>query len=362
MARFQILSLIGGGIRGAFVTAYLAELEQKLGRPLSDCFDLIAGTSTGGIIAAGLASGRSAEEMNNFYRDYGKQIFSPRSKYKAKGLMRLVFPFANKIFNWRTGGDLATAFRANFCPFALEEAFESAFLGKTLKDVNHTRLILPTLNLTDGEPHVFRSRHLPKAVHDQDVKIAEAVIASTAAPTYFPHRRINGKDYVDGGLWANDPSLLSFAEAIRIQHFEKHHNGAKEHQFHSMDYEIDDIHLLSIGTGKAESSLAPPGADAGLLYWAPRVADVMGTAQTQGVHLPLKFLLGNNYMHVNFKMDELWPLSATEYIPDLFRIGKERADDNYERIKEHFFDHQRKQFTPFTSTHEEITLEEFGFH
>ena len=360
MARFQILSLVGGGIRGAFVTAYLAELEQKLGRPIADCFDLIAGTSTGGIIAAGLALGRSAEEMNNFYRDYGEQIFSPRPKYKAHGLMRFVFPIANQVFKWKTGGDLASAFRANFCPFALEDAFKAAFREKTLKDVNHTRLVLPSLNLTDGEPHVFRSRHLPKAVHDQDVKIAEAVIASTAAPTYFPHRRINGKDYVDGGLWANDPSLLSFAEAIRIQHFEHHHDNHDVHQ--PLKYDINNIHLLSIGTGKAQSSLAPPGADAGLLYWAPRVADVMGTAQTQGVHLPLKFLLGEKYMHVNFKMQELWPLSATEFIPELFKIGNQRAEENFEQVKERFFDHQREQFTPITSANEEIKLEEFGFH
>ena len=67
MARFQILSLIGGGIRGAFVTSYLKELEAKLGRPIAESFDLIAGTSTGGIIAAGLAAGMPAAEMHDFY-------------------------------------------------------------------------------------------------------------------------------------------------------------------------------------------------------------------------------------------------------------------------------------------------------
>ena len=361
MARFQILSLIGGGIRGAFVTAYLRELEQQLGKPLIECFDLITGTSTGGIIAAGLALGRSADEMQDFYTNYGAQIFSPRPKYKARGVMRLLFPVANKVFNWKTGGNLASAFRANFCPFALEEAFEVAFQRATLKDVSKTRLILPTVNLTDGEPHVFRSRHLPKAVHDQDVKVADAVIASTAAPTYFPHRRINGKDYIDGGVWSNDPSLLGFAEAIRIQHFAKHYNQeGGEHR--DTSYELDDIHVLSVGTGKAQYSLAPPGADAGLLYWAPRVADVMGTAQTQGVHLPLKFLLGKNYSHVNFKMREKWPLDGTEYIPDLFAIGKQRAEENFAEISKRFFHHQQKPFTPFTTTEEEIKLEEFGFH
>ena len=361
MARFQILSLVGGGIRGAFVTSYLRELEQQLGRPLVDCFDLIAGTSTGGIIAAGLALGRSAKEMQDLYTNYGKQIFSPRPKYKARGLMRLVFTLANKIYNWKTGGNLASAFRANFCPFVLQDAFEHAFQGATLKEVAKTRLILPTVNLTDGEPHIFRSRHLPKAVHDQNIKVADAVAASTAAPTYFPHRRINGKDYIDGGVWSNDPSLLAFAEAIRIQRFAKRCNKeGGEHR--ETTYDLDDIHVLSIGTGKAQCSLAPPGDDAGLLYWAPRVADVMRTAQTQGIHLPLKFLLGENYSHVNFKMRGKWPLDGTDYMPDLFSIGKQRAKENFAEISKRFFDHRQEPFTPFETAEEEIKLEEFGFH
>jgi len=88
----------------------------------------------------------------------------------------------------------------------------------------------------------------------------------------------------------------------------------------------------------------------------------MGTAQTQGVHLPLKFLLGKNYSHVNFKMEKLWPLDGIEYIPELFKIGKQRAEENFEIISKSFFDHQQTPFTPFTTTDEEITLEEFGFH
>lgn len=75
MARFQILSLIGGGIRGAFVTSYLNELEKKLGRPIAESFDLIAGTSTGAIIAAGMA----AAKMHDFYVRYGAGIFSSQA-------------------------------------------------------------------------------------------------------------------------------------------------------------------------------------------------------------------------------------------------------------------------------------------
>jgi len=130
VAKFQILSLIGGGIRGAFVTSYLKELEQKLGRPIAESFDLIAGTSTGGIIAAGLAFGLSAE--------------------------RYLFPPVNWIFKKKTGGGLHTAFRARYCPFALEKSFDLAFGDHTLGDINCTRLIMPAVNLTKGG----RSEHV----------------------------------------------------------------------------------------------------------------------------------------------------------------------------------------------------------
>jgi patatin-like phospholipase/acyl hydrolase len=355
MARFQILSFVGGGIRGAFATSLLKELEQRLGRPIAESFDLIAGTSTGGIIAAGLALGLSAEQMHDFYVRHGAQIFTPRPPYKAKALMRFVFPLANWAFKRKTGGALDAAFRARFCPFALQDAFDQGFGDTTLKSVEFTRLIIPAVNLTKGEPHVFRSRHLPKALHDQDTKVADVAVATTAAPTYFPHRQIDGNDYVDGGMWANDPSLLAFVEATRIQQFEAANEG-------SPNLDGSDVHLLSIGTGRAQFSLSPPGADAGILYWAPRVADLMGTSQVQGMHLPLKFLMGDRYRHINFRMTEPWRLDAVEFIPELFRVGEQRAAECFDWVNEGFFQHRRTQFTPVTVADDEILLsDEFGF-
>jgi len=254
VAKFQILSLIGGGIRGAFVTSYLKELEQKLGRPIADSFDLIAGTSTGGIIAAGLAFGHSAERMHKFYVDYGASIFKEREPYKGKGIYRFLFPPLNWIFKKRTGGNLDAAFRSRYCPMSLEDSFEKGFGDHTLGDIECTRLIMPSVNLTKGMPHVFRSSHLPKAVHDRDIKIADAIIATTAAPTYFPHRQIGENAFVDGGLWAADPSMLAVAEAIRIQQFAKELDP-------DAPIVTNDIHLLSVGTGRSDFSLSPPGAD-----------------------------------------------------------------------------------------------------
>ena len=152
-----------------------------------------------------------------------------------------------------------------------------------------------------------------------------------------------------------NPSMLAFAEAKRIQQFEKRHEDQQE-------IDTNNIHLLSIGTGRAQFSLSPPGPDAGLLYWASRVADVMGTAQVQGMHLPLKFLLGGQYRHINFKMTEPWRLDAVEHIPDLFRVGEKRARECYEWVNESFFQHKRTRFEPVTTTEDEILLDdEFGF-
>ena len=350
MSRFQILSLIGGGIRGAFVASLLYRMEQRLGRRIAESFDLIAGTSTGGIIAAGLASGMSAEEIYRFYRDHGEKIFAPRPPYRAKGVFRFFFPFANWVFRRRTGGSLDAAFRARFCPFALKDAFDIAYADRRMGEISFTRLIIPAVNLTLGEPYIFRSTHVPKGVHDRDLRISDVVIAATAAPTYFPHKQIGGHSYVDGGVWANDPSVLAIAESLRVKQVENEAGQGNRH------LNIDDIHLLSIGTGRAQFSLAPPGADAGLLYWAPHVADVMGTSQTQGSHMPMTFILGDRYRHLNFKMDQLWDIADVRHIPDLFSVGEQCSEKNYDMVESNFLQHIRTPFTPCTSAENEAVF------
>lgn len=354
MSRFQILSLIGGGIRGSFTTSLLCRLEQKLGRPIAECFDLIAGTSTGGIIAAGLAAGKTAEEMQKFYVDYGAKIFTPREKFKAKGWLRPVYPIANFVFRKKTGSSLDAFFRSRFCPFALEEAFDIGFGDRDLSSIDFTRLIVPAVNVSKGEPHVFRSCHLPKGVHDRHIKISDVVIAATAAPTYFPHRQIGDDAFIDGGVWSVDPSLLAFAEATRVIQFENELTSCT-------DCDIKQIHLLSIGTGQYHSSLCPPGPDAGQLFWESRIADVMTSSQVKGVHFPMKFLLGDRYRHINFSMENQWPLDAVEHMPKLFKSGEQAAEENFEMLNQQFFNHTRSPFCRCESSESECQLKEFSF-
>jgi len=353
MARFQILSLAGGGIRGAFITSYLKELEVKLGRPIAECFDLIAGTSTGGIIAAGLAHGHSAAKMHDFYVRYGASIFAEWPCYKATGLNRFIYPTINWISKKRSGKNIDVAFRPRFSPEALEKSLYEGFKDDILADIKCTRLIMPAVNLTKGEPHIFRSNHLPKALHNQNIKIVDAIAATTAAPTYFPHRQIGEHAYVDGGVWAADPSMLAVAEAIRIQQFEKNLDP-------NAPISTNNIHVLSVGTGKSEFSMSPPGNDAGLIYWATRIADVMGTSQSQGVHLPMKFFLGDRYRHVNFRMTEDWGIDQVQHIPELFKMGEKRAAETFDVVKKEFLDNEAPCFVPFHSTEHEIVLDNFG--
>jgi len=268
--------------------------------------------------------------------------------------MRFVFLLANQVFQRRTGSGLDSAFRARFCPHALQAAFDQGFADQTLKSVEFTRLIIPTVNLSRGQPHIFRSRHLPIAVRDQDLKVSDVVIAATAAPTYFPHRQIRNEAYVDGGVWAADPSMLAFCEAMRIQQF-------CTRKGIDPSYSTERIHLLSVGTGRAQFSLKPPGGDAGLLFWAPRVADLMGTSQAQGLHLPLKYLLGDRYRHVNFRMERKWNLADVENIPALFDMGEQRAAATFDRVRDSFLQHRRQRFVPFETDQDAIDLDEFGF-
>ena len=189
---------------------------------------------------------------------------------------------------------------------------------------------------------MFRTAHLPEAIDDQDVKICDLLVAATAAPTYFPHKEIKDEAFADGGLWATDPSMLAFAEAMRIS--KECRRGHCNELFNA-----EDIHILSIGTGISQYSLCPPGGDAGVMFWIQHVADVMGFAQIQGIHQPLQFILGNNYTHLNFKMEEAWPLDEVSNIPLLFEQGKQKADEELERLSGCFFDHQRVQFEPYTA-------------
>ena len=345
MAKFRILALDGGGIRGAFGAALLAELEERLGAPLTTYFDLVAGTSTGAIIAASLASGMPANDDVDFYDRYGAKIFKPRPLRVGKGWTQPFYPMARSILGKLLKVNFDDFFRAKFCPFALDESFEEAFGDLTLGRVANARLVVPTVRLNDGRTQVFRTPHLPSHLQDVDVKIKDLLVAATAAPTYFPHKTMpDGTVHIDGGLFAVNPAMIALAEAMKIQQLCTRETCDPR-------YDTSDIQILSIGTGNVNFSLEPPGADAGQLYWASKIATVMGASQVDGLQAPLEFVLGDRYRRVNFDLpDPTWTLDCVQHIPKLFELGRRWGEELIDDLGPTFFEEESPAFRPFSQS------------
>jgi len=197
MERFRILSIDGGGIKGVFPASFLAAVEENLQNPLRDYFDLIAGTSTGGIIALGLAFGLTASELVMFYEKKGPGIF-PAVERSLGGLLKTLV---------RGHRYTSTALRE-----ALEQVFGNALLGGA-----KTRLLIPTLNAASGQIHVYKTPHHPKLEMDYKVKVVDVAMATSAAPVYLPsYVSPNGIPFLDGGLWANNPTGMAVVEAVTM--------------------------------------------------------------------------------------------------------------------------------------------------
>ena len=237
-----ILAIDGGGIKGVFPASFLASLEDSLGQNPADFFDLIAGTSTGGIIALGLGLGLSAKEILTFYEQHGPEIFAGNrllrvlrhigfSKYSSEPLRR-----------------------------ALDSVLGNRVLGESKK-----RLIIPSCNLDTGEVHIWKTAHHPRLERDYKARAVDVALATTAAPSYFPtHRSAAGTPLVDGGVWANNPMGVAMVEAIGV-----------------LGWKADNVRILGIGCTGTPLDICPEGWFAsGWAYWGRKLVDVFLKAQS----------------------------------------------------------------------------------
>lgn len=203
----RVLAIDGGGIRGIYASHVLDRIQNAFGTEFHRDFDLIAGTSTGSIIAAALAFEIPISDVTKLYREQGPLIFSPR--------------------RWSFGGALFPRYTSDPLRSALNDVFQDA----TLSDAK-TKLIIPATDIGNGGVHVFKSAYDESFVRDCDVKVVDAVVASCSAPSYFAPARVGPYQLSDGGLWANNPSLVAVTEALT-----------------RLGAERSEIRLLSVGTG-----------------------------------------------------------------------------------------------------------------
>jgi patatin-like phospholipase/acyl hydrolase len=267
---FQILSLSGGGFLGLYTASVLAELEERSGRRLHECFDLIAGTSIGGIVALGLAAGRPASEIRDAFIEHGPRIFPnqpPKSKAAWFGRVMRNLP--------------APLYR----PSPLRDTIEQIVGAETRMSDLTRPVVIPAVSLTKGGPKVFKTGHHERFVLDWRLKVADVALATSAAPTYFPAHRIGDELYADGGLFANSPDMIAMHEAEQFL-------GARR----------DDIHVLSVGTTTTDFAMsAALEPDMGIMGWMrnQRLTDVMIGSQQALINDMMRHVLGERYLRID---------------------------------------------------------------
>jgi hypothetical protein len=225
--RFRILSVDGGGIRGLISVLVIAEIEQRLGEKLgkeariADWFHLFAGTSTGGLIALALTAPRdvSAAELASFYTEDGPRIFH-------RGLLREATTL---------GGFAGPKYSAEPLREAAERRLGTSRISEASRD-----LLVTAYDMNRAEPYFFK-RWRALESPDRNFPIADAALATSAAPTYFPSHGIGERALVDGGVFAANPSIAALAEALGRQSDEP--SKLVPH----------DLFLVSIGTGEFET-------------------------------------------------------------------------------------------------------------
>jgi patatin-like phospholipase/acyl hydrolase len=263
--RFQVLALDGGGAKALFTAHVLARLEADLGVRVTDHFDLIAGTSAGGVLALSLGAGLRPAEIVEHYTVLTKRVF-PRSRQAR----------------WR------------YLPRAVRPAYSGAVLREVLTEVLGTRLlrdsskrlIVPSWDVQRGEVHIFKTPHHERLRRDGQIPMVDIAMATTAAPTYFEAARVDDQRLIDGGVWANNPSVVAIGEAVSM-----------------LGMPLDAIRVLNVGTVDQRTNHPLRLDVGGWANWATSAAQLMITASSRGAQGTAIHLVGKeNFVRFDAKI------------------------------------------------------------
>jgi patatin-like phospholipase/acyl hydrolase len=302
---FRILALDGGGLRGTFTAAVLAKWADMItsgggnGNEIVKHFDLVAGTSTGAILAIGLGLGKSPKEILKFYWDKGPRIF----------------PKDRKLRHWLKSKHESSTLRAT-----LEEVF-----GKTPLRESCCRLVIPTVRAIHGEAEAIVTPHSPNRTAFWQMSAVDAALASSAAPTYFDEAVVPSEiavaTYLDGGIWANNPVLPAIAEAVR-----------------HLKVPLERIDVLSVGTLGNEADFTE-SLGKGKAGWAPSSADLFFASQEHAAGmLADSFLSLARHLRVNQQTPSEVKLDDKEAIEDMASRGANVGQDSFVTVRSRFLD------------------------
>lgn len=327
--KFRILSIDGGGIRGMIPAKVLSELELELikinpDKKLYEYFDLICGTSTGAILAIAISLGIPASDLVKFYKENAQLIFP---KWYLKILPRSSRAIVTSIYSNKQ------------LRRKLKEIYSAANGGTppTLNDLK-AKVCIPTFNGVDGKINVLKTRHNAEYVRDYKLPAHEVALSSASAPVYFPphtfsfsneHGSGQNVNMIDGGVFANNPSLIGILEATD-----------------KMGHNFSNIQLLSLGTGKGKHVIKTGWKPKDILYWLfpkPRLFDIILDSQAQITEQYISFLKrlvakqdnDFDYMRIQYDLgSDTINLNASDKkdIQRLEAIGDELSKSNIHNI------------------------------
>lgn len=250
---FKILSIDGGGIKGLYSATLIKELEKYYDCKMMEKFDMICGTSTGGLIAMALASEVDIDKICDLYQNKASKIFAKRTFSILPGIL----------------------FKSKYKNDGLRSCLNEIFNNKTLGNTKNL-LCIPSYSVTNAETVVFKNR-LKDSVNsdinikdDNHLRLVDVALATSAAPTYFPMvnfiYRNKDQQFIDGGVWANNPSMVGMIEALN--YFVK---GNKK----NIDSVYEKIQILSISSlTKSQENDNFVKADRGFSDWGGSLFDV----------------------------------------------------------------------------------------
>lgn len=316
---FRVLSLSGGGIRGVYTASFLAKVEDLTGKRIADHFDLVVGTSTGGLIALAMGLGQSPASIRDFYLEKGSAIFP-----KASRLRRL---FSGN--GWT---------KPTYESEGLKRSLQGRFGADQLLGSSRVRLVVNAIYAEGSQPRCFKTRHHSDYCRDHLVPAWEVGMATAAAPTYFPaFRASDGRHHIDGGLWANCPVMVGLVEAIGI-----------------LGHQPRDLDVLSVGTCRHETSVDVSALNGGLLQYfvvnRRRIHEIILEAQRSATMNMAQLLIGRErLMEIDsvvepgrFEMDD----TSVQQLGDLRALGESLAETKADEIKCRFLKTLAAPFTP----------------
>lgn len=263
---FPVLAIDGGGIRGIIPATILAELERRSGKATHQLFRLIAGTSTGGILALGLTRPGRAH----------------KAKYSAEALADLYEKDGHRIFSrsiWHRIRSVGNVAEEKYPSDGVEEVLKEKFGDARLKDAL-VPVLVPAYDLEVRRPVFFKSH---RAVEDErrNFFMRDAARATSAAPTYFEPAHIRARDedeylaLVDGGVYANNPAACALVEAIT-----------------DLEADPDEVVLMSLGTGELTRPILYEDAKGwGLAKWAQPILNVVFDGVSDTVNYQVQSIL-----------------------------------------------------------------------